>query len=92
VPDGKQAAWIRCRFYVLGGELTFELGPEGEAVRAGGGAFVMVPPGVVHSFRNDGPADADFLNLHAPSKGFADHLRAGGGGGEFDTFDPAASR
>lgn len=77
-------------FYVLGGELTFELGAERESLRAPAGSFVMVPPGVVHTFRNEGPADADFLNLHAPSRGFADHLRSGGDGADFDTFDPPA--
>jgi mannose-6-phosphate isomerase-like protein (cupin superfamily) len=77
-------------FFVLGGELSFELGGEGEPLRAGAGAFVMVPPGVVHTFRNSGPADADFLNLHAPSKRFADHLRAGGDAADLDTFDPPA--
>jgi len=77
-------------FFVLGGELGFELGAECERVTASAGSFVMVPPGVVHTFGNEGPADADFLNLHAPSKGFADHLRAGGDGEEFDTFDPPA--
>jgi mannose-6-phosphate isomerase-like protein (cupin superfamily) len=77
-------------FYVMGGELTFELGADRERVRAPAGTFAMVPPGVVHTFRNEGPADADFLNLHAPSKGFAEHLRAGGDGADFDTFDPPA--
>jgi mannose-6-phosphate isomerase-like protein (cupin superfamily) len=75
-------------FYVLGGELTFELGADRETLTAAAGTFVAVPPGVVHTFRNEAPADADFINLHAPSKGFADHLRGGGGGGDFDTFDP----
>lgn len=75
-------------FFVLGGELTFELGPDAARTVVAAGGFVLVPPGVVHTFRNEGPADADFLNLHAPSKGFADHLRDGGSGDAFDTFDP----
>jgi mannose-6-phosphate isomerase-like protein (cupin superfamily) len=80
-------------FRVLDGELTFELGDEGERTVAGAGAFVMVPSEVVHTFWNEGPEDARFLNVHAPSKGFADHLRAMRDGNEqgserFDTFDP----
>src|SRR5439155_22184662 len=39
-------------FYILEGEMTFVL-EEGE-VKAGHGAFVLVPPGVEHAFRNDG--------------------------------------
>jgi mannose-6-phosphate isomerase-like protein (cupin superfamily) len=77
-------------FFVMGGALSFELGPDRERVGAAAGTFVMVPPGVVHTFRNEGPDDADFLNLHAPSKGFAHHLRGRGDGDDFDTFDPPA--
>ena len=61
-------------FYVLRGELTFVV--EGEELRVGEGAFVAVPPMKVHTFRNEGPDEARFLNLHAPSKGFIPHLRA----------------
>ena len=32
-------------------------------------------PNVIHTFRNDGPDDATWLNFHAPSKGFANFLR-----------------
>src|SRR5215204_5145272 len=39
-------------FYVLDGELTFGLGPDGEPVSVAAGGFVAVPPNVVHSFRN----------------------------------------
>jgi len=62
-------------FYVLTGELNFGLGPEVERVKAGPGTFVLAPPEVVHTFRNDGPADTTWLNFHAPSKGFANFLR-----------------
>ena len=62
-------------FYVLTGELDFGLGPEVERVKAGRGTFVLAPPHVVHTFRNDGPEDATWLNFHAPSKGFASFLR-----------------
>jgi mannose-6-phosphate isomerase-like protein (cupin superfamily) len=62
-------------FYILTGELNFGLGPEVERVKAGPGTFVLAPPEVVHTFRNDGPGDATWLNFHAPSKGFASFLR-----------------
>jgi quercetin dioxygenase-like cupin family protein len=62
-------------FFMLTGELNFGIGPEVERVKAGPGTFVMAPPQVVHTFRNDGPEDATWLNFHAPSKGFASFLR-----------------
>jgi quercetin dioxygenase-like cupin family protein len=72
-------------FYVLEGEVTFGLGPELERVIAPAGTLVLVPPGVVHSFDNDGPAEARFLNVHAPGGGFVDYLR---GHRSFDSQDP----
>ena len=74
-------------FFVLDGRLVFEL--DGERTEAGAGDFVAVSPLVVHTFRNEGPGDARFLNLHAPSKGFIQHLREGGDPDRFDTFDPS---
>ena len=62
-------------FFILTGELNFGLGPEVERVKAGPGTFVMAPPQVIHTFRNDGPEEATWLNFHAPSKGFASFLR-----------------
>jgi quercetin dioxygenase-like cupin family protein len=62
-------------FFVLTGELNFGVGPEVERVNAGPGTFVLAPPEVVHTFRNDGPDDATWLNFHAPSMGFASFLR-----------------
>ena len=75
-------------FYVLHGELTFEAGPDLDAVRGGAGSFLLVPPGVVHTFRNEGPATARFLNMHAPNCGFAAHLRDESAW--FDSEDPPA--
>jgi quercetin dioxygenase-like cupin family protein len=77
-------------FYVLEGELTFLVGPEAQPTVVGAGGFVAVPPNVVHTFVNDGNADAKWLNLHAPDAGFAVYLRGlyGGPGGPFDTFAP----
>src|SRR5919201_3641609 len=82
-------------FYVLDGEVTFTLGSDERQVRAGAGTIVIVPAGVVHTFGNEGSADAVYLNLHAPSMGFADSLRARRDGvaydpGQFDSFDPPA--
>ena len=42
-------------FFILTGELNFGLGPDVERVKAGPGTFVMAPPHVIHTFRNDGP-------------------------------------
>jgi quercetin dioxygenase-like cupin family protein len=79
-------------FYVLDGELTFALGPDGERVIVPAGGFAGVPPNLVHSFVNDGSADTRFLNFHTPNKGFAAYMRALGAGAEasFDSFDPPA--
>jgi mannose-6-phosphate isomerase-like protein (cupin superfamily) len=63
-------------FYVLEGELTVRLGPEGEGVVAPAGTLVRVPPLVVHGFRNETDAELRYLNLHAPGQGFADYMRA----------------
>jgi quercetin dioxygenase-like cupin family protein len=63
-------------FYVLEGELTIRLGPEGRPVVVPAGALARVPPLVVHGFRNVSDADVRYLNLHAPGEGFADYMRA----------------
>jgi mannose-6-phosphate isomerase-like protein (cupin superfamily) len=52
-------------FYVLDGELVFIL-EEGD-VRAPEGTFVLVPPGVEHSFRNPLDRPTRVLNIHAPA-------------------------
>lgn len=52
-------------FYVLDGELVFEL-DEGE-VRAPAGTFVLVPPGVNHTFANALGTPTRVLNIHAPA-------------------------
>jgi quercetin dioxygenase-like cupin family protein len=79
-------------FYVIEGELTFELGPESERILAAAGDFVAVPPNLVHSFVNQGSGDARFINIHAPDKGFAAFLRDSREGldASFDSFDPPA--
>jgi mannose-6-phosphate isomerase-like protein (cupin superfamily) len=52
-------------FYVLDGELVFML-DEGE-VRAPEGTFVLVPPGVSHTFANALDRPTRVLNIHAPA-------------------------
>jgi mannose-6-phosphate isomerase-like protein (cupin superfamily) len=52
-------------FYVLEGELTFTVDDD-EAV-AGPGTFVLVPPGVPHTFANRGDAVVRMVNVHAPA-------------------------
>jgi mannose-6-phosphate isomerase-like protein (cupin superfamily) len=52
-------------FYVLDGELTFLL-DEGD-VAAPTGTFVLVPPGVHHTFRNALDRPTRVLNIHAPA-------------------------
>ena len=74
-------------FYVLEGEVTYGLGPDVELTEAPARSFVAAPPRVVHTFRNEGPARARYLNFHAPSGAFADYLRAMRDGGEADWFD-----
>lgn len=72
-------------FYVLDGELTFELGPNAEqVVTVGAGAFVAVPPNVAHAFVNASDDDVRWLNVHAPDRGFAAFLREQS---PWDSFD-----
>jgi quercetin dioxygenase-like cupin family protein len=61
-------------FYVLEGEAEFLM--DGETVRLGAGSFVAAPLEVVHTFSNPGHGRARLLNVHAPSTGFHDRLRA----------------
>ena len=60
-------------FFMLEGELVFTV--DGDEVVAGSGTFVLVPPGVPHTFANRTDEPARFLNVHAPA-GF--DLRLGG--------------
>jgi mannose-6-phosphate isomerase-like protein (cupin superfamily) len=71
-------------FYVLEGELTFELGREAERVRVSSGGFVAVPPGLAHSFRNDGDHPARWLTIHAHDGGFAAFMRGARDGVEVE--------
>lgn len=53
-------------FYVLEGELEFQVG--NEKIRVGKGGLVMVPIGVSHTFSNSGDTPARFLNTFTPPK------------------------
>lgn len=69
-------------FYVLAG--TFTLSLEDGDHSFGPGTFALVPPHVVHAFRNDSAGDVRFLNVHAPGVGFDRYvLEIGGTGEEF---------
>ncbi|HEX2085454.1 MAG TPA: cupin domain-containing protein [Solirubrobacteraceae bacterium] len=59
-------------FLILEGELTFLFGEE--EVAAGPGTFVLVPPGVEHTFANRTDAPVRAVNVHAPA-GFDLRLR-----------------
>jgi quercetin dioxygenase-like cupin family protein len=75
-------------FYVVEGELLFGLGPDVEPVSAPSGTFVLVPPDVIHTFRNDSQGTARYLNFHAPSTGFIANLQ--GEIPSWDSFDASA--
>jgi quercetin dioxygenase-like cupin family protein len=79
-------------FYVLEGELTVRLGLEDRAVTVPAGSVAMVPPGVVHGFRNASDAELRYLNFHAPGLRFTDYMRGLRDGRPFayDQFDPPA--
>ena len=75
-------------FYVLEGEWTFEVGPDRELVTGGPGTLVLIPPGLVHTFRNESDADARCINIHAPSADFHRYMR--GEDVDFDQHPPPA--
>jgi quercetin dioxygenase-like cupin family protein len=76
-------------FYVLEGELEFEL--DGEPVSAPAGTWVAATPGVVHTFRNARDERVRFVNVHAPGVRFDEYMRrqnAGEDGRRFhESFD-----
>ena len=72
-------------FHVVEGELTVVL--RDRSLTAGASTFITIPPGVIHSFANDGGEPLRFYNLHTPSCGFAEYLR--GARTTFDQHAPA---
>jgi mannose-6-phosphate isomerase-like protein (cupin superfamily) len=77
-------------FVVLEGTLTLKV--EGGARAVGAGTIVLVPPMVVHGFRNGSDADVRYVNLHMPGTGFGDYMRGLRDGERvpFDQFEPPA--
>jgi quercetin dioxygenase-like cupin family protein len=73
-------------WYVIAGELRFQLGDERAAAPAG--SFVFVPRGTPHCFVNAGSEPARILVLFTPSgmERFFDRFAA------LDAFDPSAFR
>lgn len=61
-------------FFILEGELTFLV--RDHELLAGPGTFVLVPPGVEHTFLNRGASAVRMLNIHAPA-GFDRRLLGG---------------
>jgi quercetin dioxygenase-like cupin family protein len=59
-------------FYVLDGVLTVRVGEQTQQLACG--SFVCVPPGVVHTFRNDSDAPVRFLNFSTPA-GWENYMR-----------------
>jgi mannose-6-phosphate isomerase-like protein (cupin superfamily) len=60
-------------FYVLEGRLGITL--DEEELVLGPGAFVLIPPDVIHTFGNPGDEPGRYLNFHAPGYGFGEYLR-----------------
>ena len=59
-------------FYVLEGTLTLRLADR--EIEAGPGSFACVPPGVVHTFRNDSDSPVRLLNFNTPA-GWENYMR-----------------
>jgi mannose-6-phosphate isomerase-like protein (cupin superfamily) len=52
-------------FYVLEGTMTLHF--DGEQRQVGPGGYALIPPGVEHTFSNDGDVPLRFLNIYQPS-------------------------
>ena len=67
-------------FYVLAGQLRITLDEDDLILRPG--AFVLIPPEVIHAFGNPSEQPGRYLNFHAPGCGFAEYMR--GNNPDFD--------
>ena len=82
-------------FYVLEGTLTVRLNDD--TIEAPPGTYVLVPPGVVHTFSNPGDARVRILNLNSPA-GWENYLKdimklfAGGGAPDPDEWKTVMAR
>jgi mannose-6-phosphate isomerase-like protein (cupin superfamily) len=76
-------------FLVLDGTLRF--GIAGEPLELAAGEALVAPPGLVHTFLNERPEPAWWLNVHTPDAGFAAMMRARRDGHDltepWDSFD-----
>jgi mannose-6-phosphate isomerase-like protein (cupin superfamily) len=76
-------------FLVLEGTLRF--GIADEFLDLGAGEALVAPPGLVHTFLNERPEPAWWLNVHTPDAGFAAMMRARRDGHDltepWDSFD-----
>ena len=52
-------------FYILEGDVVMIV--EDEEIVVGPGTFVLVPPGVAHTFANRTESVARIVNVHAPA-------------------------
>ena len=68
-PGGGPPAHIHAReeeaFFLIKGELVFQIG--GERVTAAAGTFLNVPRGTKHGFKNEGDSDAEMIFWFAPA-------------------------
>lgn len=62
-------------FYVLEGELVFQVGAERETITLGSGGFVAAPSGLAHSYGTGGDQPTRWLIIHARDGGFAAFMR-----------------
>ena len=81
LPPGEQVAGRHVHFehtdsfYVLEGEVTFEVGREAEEIVVPAGGFLSAPPLVAHAVRTSGDRPARWLTIHSPDGGFAAFMR-----------------
>jgi mannose-6-phosphate isomerase-like protein (cupin superfamily) len=52
-------------FYVLDGDLRFVINEQ--EIPAAAGTFLLVPPGIMHTFMNPTSSPVRMLNIHAPA-------------------------
>jgi quercetin dioxygenase-like cupin family protein len=76
-------------FYVLDGDLRITL--DEEDLVLGPGAFVLIPPQVIHAFGNPSDQPGRYLNFHAPGCGFGDYMRGDNPGFDQDYDVPPGS-
>jgi mannose-6-phosphate isomerase-like protein (cupin superfamily) len=77
-------------FYVLEGRLGITL--DEEELVLDPGAFVLIPPDVIHTFGNPGGEPGRYLNFHAPGYGFGEYLRGRNPGFDQHYVQPGSGR